>query len=208
MILLSLLFAISTANAATFSYTDPNCVGGFTITSTGAIVCLATPTPPTPPTPPVTSCQGYTKTLNMNVTIPSAGSGQGARIYNTDAKSLGGAAANFNSTDALVIAFQAIPTTAANPFFTLGVTHAGGSSGPSSQRTFAVSTKPCDWDGPDSLFTIEGNVMSARFSVGTPGTGRTELQAGKTYFLNVKNYAYGNLYCTATCNIFASPGFP
>src|SRR6185436_8602445 len=112
---------------------------------------------------------GFTVTLNMNVTIPPAGSGQGARIYNTDAKSLGGAAANFNSTDALVIAFQALPTTTDHPFFTLGVTHAGGSSGPSSQRTFAVSTKPCDWDSPDALFTVEGNVISARFSAGTPG---------------------------------------
>ncbi len=208
MIATLLLSIFATASAATFSYTDPNCLGGFTITSTGAIVCLATPTPPTPPPPDPTTCTGFTRTLNMHVNLPPAGTGQGARVYNTDSKTLGGAGTNFNATDIVVVAFTAPATTAANPQFTLGVTHAGGSSGPSSQRTFGLSTIPCDFDGPQALIKpVEGNVTSLRFSAGTPAAGRIELQAGQVYFLSVKNYAYGNLYCQNVCNIFISPGF-
>lgn len=201
MLLLNLL--ISTATAATFTYSDPNCTAGFVMTSTGQIVCASLPPPPPPPPPPVISCAGFQNTLVMHVTIPPKGSGSGPRIYNTDPRSVGGAGANFNAQDALVVVFDSPPAT---PLFTFGITQTGGQTGPVTTRTYALSTTPCDFT--NVLFTDQNSQLSLRLSSGTSGSGRVDLLPGQTYYMNVKNYAYGNWTCINTCNIFVTPGNP
>lgn len=197
------LFLLSlNASAASFTYSDPNCTAGFLMSSTGAITCAAGPMPPVPPVEPPISCNGYTNTLTMHVTIPPNGGGTGARVYNTDAKSAGGAGANFTSQDALVVVFTAPPT---DTQFLLGFTHAGGASGASTQRTFAISASPCDFIG---LWSDQANVMSLRMSTGTPSSGRLDLTPGTRYYLNVRNFAYNAWTCTSICNSFISPSNP
>jgi len=158
---------------------------------------------------PIAACAGYSTTKVMDISIPSDGSGNGPRKYVTDTGAFrGNAAAGFYANDALVIVFKAPP---ADSLFTIGVTHSGGSLGSSSTRTFALSTKPCDFSVPqsaDALFSLEGNVLAVRMSSGMPGAQRLNLNPGQEYYLNVSNRAYGNTYCSNRCDVFVSPGNP
>ena len=131
------------------------------------------------------SCFASTQTLELNFANP-------LRIVT----------GNFGVNDVVVIALTPPVMNRGDAYFTIG----GGDTGsnPPTQRTYALSDKPCDFSttlGRGAVAT--GITVTAYFTVGQNATNGyiPSLVGGKTYYLNIKNEVNGLNTCAGSCNM-------
>jgi hypothetical protein len=192
--------SVTVTATTTFSVTPSN--GGTAGNTASVQVLVATPGGGGP----IAACSGFTSTKVIDAAVPANG-GLQFRYFTTDGKVFSnGAAAGFGAGDAIVVRFKA---PAEDPFFNISMYETGtGETGAQAYRTMVLSTKSCDFGVPksaDAVWSLEDTGFSQAHA-----SGRTSewapyiLTPGVTYYLNVKNYAFGNTpTCSASrCDVF------
>jgi hypothetical protein len=157
------------------------------------------------------SCgNNFSATKIIDATVPPNGS---LIKYHTDVTGTyrNNAPAGFGANEAIVIQFTAPPS---EQFFTIGMVETGAQgTGAPSIRTMTLSTKPCDFtipQGPDARWASEDSGFYLKLSAlpgGTPSPyARTSLIGGGTYYLNIKNSAFGGTAgCTSSrCDVIVT----
>ena len=139
---------------------------------------IPTPVPPAADNYPSPQSLGVTDIVRQDISFENP-PGDGGRIRFP----------RLRQTEALIVRFVA-PVAGKN--FNVYITHNGGATGSSMNRTFSLSLKPGDFAIPassDAVYAAETSSLSLRLST-IPGT-YGNLVPGKTYYINMMNRAYG-----------------
>jgi len=198
------------AGTATITVTPSN-AGGSASPAAQTTVTVSSTTPPSGGGGPVGSCTpagpgGVTKVLDA--VVPTATAGNNRYFTSVSGVFSNGTSAGFGANDTLVVRFTA-PVT--DQYFTISMYETG--AGVTSQvafRTMTLSTKPCDFAVPkstDAVYASENTRLSMTLSSGGASPyARLNVTPGGTYYINVKNYAFGNVeQCTNSggkCEVF------
>ena len=150
----------------------------------------------------ITACSGFTNTKVIEAVIPANGGANNRYFTSFSSVFSNGATSGFGSNDAIILRFTAPSSDA---YFNIGMNETGtGATGAPSYRSISLSTKACDFDVPrsaNSLWAYED--MGFSLNLSTDGTQRINLQPNATYYINIRNYAFGSPACSATrCDVF------
>ena len=151
----------------------------------------------------------YSATKVIDATFPAAGATGNRYTVTTSGVFSNGASTGLFANDALVLRFTAPATDTSLSMIMYGT---NTPTGMPVTRTMTLSTRACDFDVPasaDALYAGDDSQTLA-LSLRTDGGqsfGYLSLQAGQTYYLNLKNASKGVNTCTnatGRCDIYFS----